>query len=242
MTPQSMMDSFLCVDGRVTNVEGHKTRLKTAVEAHFGWRRAAELDDIYARLGSGVGPGCRFPRIRVDAERSTWQDRPAPQRQIRQVVAGVAIRDQRQFPGIKGPDIQWLTDTAHEIGTDYFIVDSEGCVLETNTSAVLLIDDEGEFVTCAGHNLPSTTVQWLQLHVRVRAVPLSFPDVVAAVRAGRAVSANALHGFRMLTFSPTPPPSMRGSGRPEGGAPGSDTLTRVSRLNELWLQEATPLS
>jgi branched-subunit amino acid aminotransferase/4-amino-4-deoxychorismate lyase len=192
-----IVDSWLVTDGRGRAVDAHLRRFARACAGLYGVR-AGEF--ACAALARVPARGRWFPRLElaVTHDLVLWL-RPAP-------PLGDAVRlwlppepDQRVLPGVKGPDLPYLTRLREAAaGDEPLLVSADGYVLEGATTSLLwwrgntLCAPPPELV------LPSVTRALLLDAATARGIPVRFDLATPAeLRPLRVWAVNALHGVRV---------------------------------------------
>ncbi len=219
-----IIDSFLVVDGRATGILAHQRRFVTAVRDSYGETRAGEAEELYAQLGSRVTAGRRFPRLEATVSGVTLVDRPAPAQGTVLEVQDEPVVDERQWPELKGPELNWLQDAARE---GEVVLLRGGEVAETTTAAIVLLTETG-FVGPDAPALRSTTRHWFSQAIGpVHSRRIEAAELYRAMAEGRAFALNALHGVRPIVAA--------------GSAPNRAAVQQAAQWRARWLTDAEPL-
>jgi branched-subunit amino acid aminotransferase/4-amino-4-deoxychorismate lyase len=201
-----LIDSWLVSDGRVRALDAHLHRFTAAVADLYAIPAGEFTLAVAARLPQS---GRWFPRVELaeadGAPRFQLWLRPAP-------ATGRAVRlwvpdgeDERSFPRVKGPDLEYLgrlREAAVNAGADEAVLMSgDGLVLEGATTS-LLWWRSGEL--CApppdAPVVPGVTRSLLLEAAAGSGVPVRYEYATPAELAGLEVWAvNALHGIRPVT-------------------------------------------
>lgn len=219
-----IIDSFLVVDGRATGILAHQQRFVTAVRDSYGETRAGEAERLYAQLGSRVTSGRRFPRLEATVSGVTLVDRPAPAQGTALEVQREPVVDERQWPELKGPELNWLQDAASD---GEVVLVRRGAVAETTTAAIVLLTETG-FVGPDAPALRSTTLHWFSQAIGpVHSRRIEAAELYRAMAEGRAFALNALHGVRPIVAA--------------GSAPNRAAVQQAAQWRARWLTDAETL-
>ena len=138
-------DSWLVADGQVRAFGAHTRRFSAACAERFGIDPGPTQDFMRAVAGRLPTAGRWFPRVELVFDAGTphfqlWiRPAPPPGRTVRLWLP--AEPDGRTFPGVKGPDLDWLARqraAAVAAGADEAVLLSRsGRVLEGATTSIL---------------------------------------------------------------------------------------------------------
>ena len=213
-----IIDSFLLSDGRVTGFDRHVRRFGQATGVDI----AAFISDF---CEAAPNNGQWFPQWRYQNDQLSWLFRPAPSLKTT-LRLGSVVYDERVRIDLKGPDLEWLTaqvDTARSNGADDVLIVGKEGVRETGTAAVVVWQDRQWLTPIVA--MPSCTMEWFERQSVIRC-EMSIDNVTTAVRQGRVLALNSLHGVRQVEIAGETP------------VYSGQMQTMIEDLRHCWFSEA----
>lgn len=244
-TTPLVVDSWLVVDGRTVDRSAHETRFVASAQQLLDAGGAA-AEFFTAAVRRLPTEGRWWPRISIDTTaqpRAAGSDaatgpqtptftlalRPAPEQGPAALYGATAC--ERSHPLVKGPDLPWLEGlraAAQQAGaSDHVLLDGEGCVLESDHSALAWWDGD-ILVIPDGRRLGSVTLAWAQRMSQAHGIRVERRRTRCADLDGAEVwLLNAARGIRGVTQWVESP----------GGIQPA-TPTRAARWHERWEEAA----